>query len=211
MKTDDLISALAADAAKRAMSIGAALGLAMVAGGLVAGVLFFATLGLRADISSAMATGPFNTKVVLLALAVVAAAVDCRRMSRPTSDGKPGLASWLVIGLLGCAVAIELLSVPSSAWGARLTGQNALLCLTVIPLLALAPLTALLVGMRTGAPRSPALAGRAAGTLAASIGGLLYALHCVDDSPLFVATWYSIAIAIVSLAGMVLGARLLRW
>jgi hypothetical protein len=32
-----------------------------------------------------------------------------------------------------------------------------------------------------------------------------------DDSPLFMAAWYVIAVVIVALAGAILGARLLRW
>ncbi|MGA7427255.1 MAG: NrsF family protein, partial [Rhodoplanes sp.] len=32
-----------------------------------------------------------------------------------------------------------------------------------------------------------------------------------DDSPLFVATWYSLAITLVVAVGAVLGPRVLRW
>ena len=38
-----------------------------------------------------------------------------------------------------------------------------------------------------------------------------HTLRCPDDSPLFVAVWYLLAIAIVALTGRVIGARLLRW
>jgi hypothetical protein len=56
-----------------------------------------------------------------------------------------------------------------------------------------------------------AIAGAMAGALAGSLGAVLYAAHCVDDSPLFVATWYGIAIALVTAVGALLGHRLLRW
>jgi hypothetical protein len=36
-------------------------------------------------------------------------------------------------------------------------------------------------------------------------------MHCPDDSPLFVAVWYPIAIAFMTAVGAALGARLLRW
>ncbi len=55
------------------------------------------------------------------------------------------------------------------------------------------------------------LAGATAGLVAAAIGATLYASHCQDDSPLFVATWYVIAVAIMALLGAVLGSRFLRW
>jgi hypothetical protein len=44
-------------------------------------------------------------------------------------------------------------------------------------------------------------------------GGLaatVYAAHCTDDSPLFVATWYSIGIAGITAVGAAAGSRVLR-
>jgi hypothetical protein len=90
-------------------------------------------------------------------------------------------------------------------------GTNWAICLTAIPLLSLAPLAALLVALRSAAPQSRARAGAAAGLLAAASGATLYAFHCFDDSPLFVATWYVLAAVPVVLLGIVLGRRLLRW
>jgi hypothetical protein len=55
--------------------------------------------------------------------------------------------------------------------------------------------------------QSPTAAGLAAGAIAAAI----YAWHCPDDSPLFLATWYTITIAGVTVGGALLGRRLLRW
>ena len=57
----------------------------------------------------------------------------------------------------------------------------------------------------------PFQAGAAAGFLAGAIGAALYATHCPDDSPLFVAAWYSLAIGFVAALGAVAGSRLLRW
>jgi hypothetical protein len=84
-------------------------------------------------------------------------------------------------------------------------------CLASIPLLSMAPLAAMLVALRAGAPRSAGLAGAVTGLIAGGIGATLYATNCTDDSPLFVALWYPIAIALVALAGAVIGGRLLRW
>jgi hypothetical protein len=50
-----------------------------------------------------------------------------------------------------------------------------------------------------------------AGLIAGGLAAALYATHCTDDSPLFVATWYSIAIGAVAVLGALLGRRLLRW
>jgi hypothetical protein len=58
-----------------------------------------------------------------------------------------------------------------------------------------------------GTPRLPGPALRALLPIAATF----YASNCTDDSPLFVATWYPLAIGIVVLAGYVAGSRCLRW
>ena len=46
---------------------------------------------------------------------------------------------------------------------------------------------------------------------AAGLAATLYASHCTDDSPLFVATWYPIATAMVVAAGALIGAKVLRF
>ena len=97
------------------------------------------------------------------------------------------------------------------AWRTRLVGSNSLICLTAVPMLSLAPLAVLLVMLRSAAPASPALAGAAAGLLAAASGAALYAFHCFDDSPLFVVTWYTLAALLVVAVGALAGRRLLRW
>ena len=73
------------------------------------------------------------------------------------------------------------------------------------------PLACTLLALRHGAPTQPGLAGAVAGLIASDIAATLCASNCTDDSPLFVATWYLIAIGIVVLAGDVAGSRCLRW
>jgi hypothetical protein len=93
----------------------------------------------------------------------------------------------------------------------KLVGSNASICLTMVPLLSAPLLVAALLTLRHGAPTRPLLAGALAGLLAGGLGATLYAAHCTDDSPLFVATWYTLAIALVTLMGTAVGYRLLRW
>lgn len=90
-------------------------------------------------------------------------------------------------------------------------GLNPLFCLVFLPVLSLAPLAGLLWALRKGAPENPTRAGAAAGLAAGAIAAAVYAWHCPDDSPLFLATWYTIAIALVTGAGALLGRHLLRW
>ena len=113
--------------------------------------------------------------------------------------------------LLAVAVIAELLAIPADQWQAKLVGSNSLVCLTAVPLLSLPPLAALLLALRHGASTSPGAAGAAAGLVAGGLAAALYATHCIDDSPLFVVTWYTIAIGAMTVLGAFLGRLLLRW
>ena len=93
----------------------------------------------------------------------------------------------------------------------RMMGKNSSTCLTTIPLMSLPLLAAALFGLRQGAPTRPAVAGAIAGLLSAGMAATLYASHCSDDSPLFVATWYTIATALVAAIGALAGSRVLRF
>jgi hypothetical protein len=211
MKTDELINALAVDAGPPGQSARRVLALAVLAGAAVTTILLLTTLGLRADLREALLTWRFDLKLLVVAAVLLAALGDCVRFLRPESKVALHWSSVLVILLLATAVAVEFVATPHTEWGQRLVGTNSLVCLVAIPMLALAPFIAILWAMRNGAPASPAWAGAAAGRLAAAIGATLYAFHCFDDSPLFVAVWYSAAILLVSALGGLIGARILRW
>jgi hypothetical protein len=211
MKTDKLIDALVADGAQRERPMPGALATALLAGGTASLVLFLATLGIRTDIDTALDTWRFDLKIVLVLVALAAAFSLCLALSRPVAIGRTSLRLLPLAALATIAVGIEVAVLPGAAWANSLIGSNALICLAAIPMLAAAPLAALLAILRAGAPASPALAGAAAGLLAATAGAALYAFHCFDDSPLFVVTWYALAALPVIAVGAVLGHRLLRW
>ena len=211
MKTENLVEALVADRTTYSKSLRFTLAGALALGGLVSLVFFFIELGVRADIKPALATWRFDLKVGLVLLALLLAFGLCIALSRPVTSGHPGRRLLPLLALAVLAIAIELVALPSAAWANRLVGSNALICLVAIPTLAIAPLAAVLMVLRVGAPASPALAGAAAGFLAATAGAALYAFHCFDDSPLFVVTWYTLAAILVVAIGAVAGHRLLRW
>ena len=211
MKTDNLIDTLVADHTPRGRPLRWLLVAALLAGGLVSLVLFFAALGVRADIEPALGTWRFDLKVGLVLLTLGLAFSLCIALSRPVMPAHPGRRLLPLAALAVLAVAIELLALPSASWTSRLVGSNAAICLIAIPTLAIVPLTAVLIIMRAGAPASPELAGGAAGLLAAAAAAALYAFHCFDDSPLFVVTWYTLAAILVVLVGALAGRRLLRW
>lgn len=210
MRTSELISALVADARPVARPLRHRV-LAWALAGLVAASLaFLLVLGPRTDLAQALATWRFDFKLALVvataALALPAAVAGLRPTARITWG--PAVFAALALCL---AVAAELALTPAATWSARLVGSNMAICLTAIPGLSLLPLAALLFALRAGAPASPAAAGAMAGFASAALAASLYATHCTDDSPLFVATWYSLATLLVTAAGAVAGRRLLSW
>ena len=90
----------------------------------------------------------------------------------------------------------------------RLVGNNSKVCMTAIPLMSLPLLAGALIGLRHGAPARPAVAGAIAGLVSAGLAATLYASHCTDDSPLFVATWYTLATALVAAIGALAGSKI---
>ncbi len=211
MRTTDLIAALANDQTV-VPPPGRALARGLVPGVAIAIALFVIMARFRPDLAQALGTVRFNAKLVLNVLLLMAAGGLLLRRVRPGArSGLWTLAIWLVPLLLVIAVVLELVVLPRGQWLRALVGHNSFWCLTMIPLMGAAPLAFGLMALRTSAPSRPALAGALAGLLAAGIAGLLYATHCPDDSPLFVATWYSIAAAVLALAGAMLGRRVLSW
>lgn len=211
MKTENLVDALVADRAAGRKPIARSLVLGLAAGGAISLAIFGVALGVRADIAPALATWRFDLKIVMVLLALFLAFGLCLECARPDMSRHPVRRLLPLAALLAVAVATELCVVPRVAWGPRLVGSNSLVCLAAVPMLSLGPLVALFVVLRRGAPASPALAGAAAGCLAAASGATLYAFHCFDDSPLFVATWYLLAAIPMVALGALAGHRLLRW
>jgi hypothetical protein len=212
VKTGDLIRALAADSEVHPMPPGRALALALIPGVAIALGLLFAVLGLRPHLFALLGEPRLLFKLCLTFLLAALSGALVWRIARPgVSIRRITLLLAIAPALLAAAGLAELLAVPAAEWGQRLVGDNAIFCLKTIPFLSTAPLVACLLALRQGAPEHPGLAGAVAGLFAGAIGAALYATHCPDDSPLFVAAWYTLAICFVAAAGAVAGRRLLRW
>lgn len=212
MDTDHLIRTLAADNDTHQRPVGDLLLVALLLALPVAFALFLAGLGMRPDIMTAMGNPFFDLKfAITIALAGAAIAISLH-LSRP--EASLGRWAWLLaipVGLLGIGLMGEMMTPHRTSMSTRLIGSNSRVCLTAIPLLSLPILAAALVALRRGAPSRPAVAGAFAGLLSAGLAATLYASHCTDDSPMFVATWYTIAIAFVAAIGAVAGSRVLRF
>lgn len=212
METEQLIRTLAADNPNRDRPVGFVLAIALFASAPVSLAMFATGLGVRPDVMTAMHNPFFDLKfVITLALAISAIVVGLH-LSRPEASLKGW--GWLLlipVGIVALGIASEMMMPQRLPMMTRLVGSNSRICMTAIPLLSLPLLAGALIGLRHGAPARPALAGALAGLISAGLAATLYASHCTDDSPLFVATWYPIATALVTAAGALIGAKVLRF
>jgi hypothetical protein len=212
MNTDQLINTLAADNAHRPRPVSFALALALLSAAPVSILVFMAELGVRPDVMTAMHNPFFDLKfAVTLALAAAALTISLH-LARPEASLRGFV--WLLAipaGLLVAGISGEMMMPQRLPMMTRLVGSNSSLCLIAVPLLSLPLLAAALIALRHGAPTRPAFAGAMAGLLSAGLAATVYASHCTDDSPLFVATWYSIGAVLVAAIGALVGSRVLRY
>ena len=212
METEQLIRTLTADNPYRERPVGYVLALALLAAGPVSLVMFMMALGVRPDVMTAMHNPFFDLKFVITLALAISAIVVSLHLSRPEASLKGW--GWLLLipaGIIAAGIAGEMMMPQRLPMMTRLVGSNSRVCMTSIPLLSLPLLAGALVGLRHGAPARPALAGAMAGLISAGLAATVYASHCTDDSPLFVATWYTIAVAAVTAVGALIGAKVLRF
>lgn len=213
MKTDELITLLARDAApvKRGM-LAARLGVIALLGALAAFAILVPWLGIRPDLAEAVAGTTFWMKALYTAGIGVAGFVLAERLSRPGAKGRLG---WLMLGLILIviiAMAIsQLMRTSPEDMRAAFMGSSWDKCPWRILVLSLPGLAVILWVMHSFAPTRPMLSGAAAGLLAGGIAATVYGLHCQEIAAPFVALWYSTGIALSALTGALAGWRLLRW
>jgi hypothetical protein len=211
MNTDDLISLLASDNAASRSSLQFRLALGSLAGVAVSLAILLLFYPVRHDLLSFSENWRLTLKFVAALTFAGSAAILSLRLSEPFTHS---LRVWMLLlpapSILFAASLYELTAVPSSEWTRLILSSNALPCLLAVPMLSVPPLIGIIIALRKGAPASAEWAGIAAGAMAAGIGAAVYALHCPDDSPLFLITWYGIAAVCVIVAGRQ-GGHLLRW
>ena len=116
----------------------------------------------------------------------------------------PVLALWLAaaIALLGAVPEQRLDLILGNTWKS---------CPFNIAMLSVPLFIATFWCMKDLAPTRLALAGASSGLLSGALSALVYALHCPESAAPFLGVWYVLGIAIPTLAGALLGPRILRW
>ncbi len=213
MKTDELVGLLAAAAVPvPANAVGRRFAVALGWGVPGAVLLLLVTLGIRADLAQTAGELLFWIKPAFAAGLALAALIATERLARPgmrlgpvwVALAAPVLVLWLVAALV-------LVNAAPSQRADLILGDSWKSCAFNIALLALPLLAATLWAMKGLAPTRLALAGASAGLLAGALSALVYALHCPESTAPFLAVWYVLGIAIPTLAGALLGPRVLRW
>ncbi len=211
MRTDELIQAMAADTT-RPQPLAVALPAAVLVIAVAVAAVFLSMVGPRPDWGDAL----MQVRVLLknayppvLALGALGAAL---RLARPGGDLGPWrLVLFAVPAALAVAVAVELVRMPEAGWMPAMMGQSRQQCVSYITIMGLPLLAGALWALRRGASTRPTLSGAVAGLLAGGAAASVYAIHCTEDSPLFYALWYVLAILAVTAIGAALGSRVLRW
>lgn len=212
MKTEDLITALAQDGPQAPRRQSTVVAWLAVVAAVVAFAVFWVTLGPRPDIAAAATTVRFLFKFVVTIALAGSALWLLNRLLRPGAQRPQDLWVLLVAPvLIVSGVVVELFSISPELWLSTAKGRNSMVCLTYVPLIGLGPLVLMMVAVRHGAATRPVLTGAVTGLFAGGLAATFYAAQCVDDSPLFVVVWYTIAIAGLTLLGAVLGKLAARW
>lgn len=213
MRTEDLIASLAREPrGTPAGSLTGGVGLAIAAGLPLAVVLFWLMLGPRPGLGAALSDPVTAAKTVLPLILGLLALVLSLRLARPAGrPGLPGSLAFAVPLVAAALVAGAVLTIPAAERLAVFVGHSIRVCLPSIVIISTPLLAALITALRRGAPEHPVRLGALAGLAAGGLAAAVYSLFCTEDSPLFYVFWYGTGIGIVTALGALIGSRALRW
>ncbi|MGH8802363.1 MAG: NrsF family protein [Casimicrobiaceae bacterium] len=213
MKTDDLIASLARGAgAVEPNAVGRRYGTAIGWGGFGATLAMAIFLGVRPDLHEAAGLPMFWIKLAFPAALFAIALALATRLSRPAMPlgslprvlAVPVIAVWVL-------AAVELVAAPPAQRASLVLGRTWDVCPIFVALLSVPVFIGAFWAMRRLAPTQLVRAGATCGLVAGALGASIYALHCDEMSAAFLGTWYVIGMLIPTVAGALLGPKLLRW
>jgi hypothetical protein len=211
MKTEALIKAIAEDAQIEQPILNGLLVRLVLAVGLAL-LAVWVTLGFRSDLFLSLVTPLAALRYVLAAALGLIGLRLALLLARP--EGRDLARFWPLAAVLAASLGLlawAYLATPADGRQMALVGKTMTTCLIAIPVLSILPVTAILMSLRKGATTAPKLAGFVAGVAGGGFAAMVYATHCIEDSPLFYVTWYGVAICIVAAVSTLVGARALRW
>lgn len=211
MKTDDLIDALAAGLQPTRQATLNPVLLAFAAAAAAAAVAVL--LGVRPALAETLSSPVTWMKGLYTASLAGAALWLSVRAGRPGADTRAPLAALgAIVGLALLWGAVELLTTPGDERLADWLGRTWTICGRNILLISAAAVVPTFLSARRLAPTRPAFSGFALGVATGGIAATAYGvLHCPESTAAFVATWYTIGVAVAGLIGAAVGRVALRW
>lgn len=207
MTTRSLIDQLAVDAATIPVPLSHTLARWSLGALALAVAAFAITLDVRDGWTTAV-QHPLVAAKTLIPLALAWA----HRSALPAAPSGAGRPVVFAAGLVALALVIAaFLSPPAVGLSMAFMGKSLDACLISIVALSVPVLGGTLIALRRGAPTHPTWSGALAGLAAGGLAAALYSLHCTEDSPLFYVPWYGVGIAMASVAGALIGRFALRW
>lgn len=214
MKTDQLISALAADAVPvSTRQADRRFVLNLLLGAVASAVAMQLFLGVRPDLATAALLPMFWVKLAFPASLAGVAAVGLWRLGHPgVRLGRVAvIGGALPVAMLWALAGAALVVAEPAQRLALILGRTWLECLVSIAMLSIPVLWIALRAVRALAPTRPALAGGCAGLFAGAAAAFAYALHCPELQAPFLAVWYVAGMLVPSGVGTLVGRRLLHW
>lgn len=213
MPNEPLIDALAADLAPvRRRRIGREL-LVLAGIGVVELALVLLLGGARPDIGVAMLLPSFWWKLLGLGALSAIGLVTAVCSFEPAASPRRGLRLLaLAVGLvLAIGWAIDSGRAVTMPLAERLMWHHGLDCVFRMAVLSIPAVVALGVLMRHGAPTDRGASALAVGAASAAWGAFVFAFNCPSDDPLYIAFWYCLGCAVVTLIGRLVLPAITRW
>jgi hypothetical protein len=213
MRTDSLVDRLSENlrpvqrrsVAREAMLL---LLLAIVEVGAFLGMGF-----MRSDMPMAMHAPSFWWKLTSMGLIAALGAGVAILSADPVRSPRRGL-RWILVCLVAIFASGWLIDASGNGLVdlvRRLDWQQGLQCVRKMIVLSIPPAIALGVLIRRGAPTDHAGTALAGGLSSAAWGAFIFVFACPSDDPLYIAVWYTVGCAIVTIVGRAILIRLARW
>jgi hypothetical protein len=187
-------------------------GAGTVAGTVVSAIAVLSLWGVRPDMPGALYASPFWIKVAFTFALTVAGFLAVLKLARPDGTAKrPAFFALAAVLALGALAIVQMVSTPEQLWKSLVMGKTSAVCPWLIMLLAIPILFGMIWAIRRMAPTRLRLAGAAAGLTAGALSALVYSISCDEYAMPFVFVWYGGAIAMLTIVGVLIGPKALRW
>jgi hypothetical protein len=177
-------------------------------------VAAFAGMGfMRPDMPVAMVTPSFWWKIASMGLIAVLGAGVALISADPGRSPRHGL-RWIlacIAVIFASGWLIDAAGDGAAELVSRLDWRQGVQCVWKMVVLSIPPAVALGGLIRRAAPTDRSGTALAAGLSSAAWGAFVFVFACPSDDPLYIAVWYSVGCAIVTVLGRAVLLRLSRW